>query len=529
MASGRRSKKRRNSGQGRHSTLKDHVQQGKTFQAPMNTVGPMTHVPWLKDVLPSLLWLCAVVSAHGVVQGMTVAATVMDRIWPFIPTKEEGQTRPSAIFDGSLQSFDLVPVADRQRALAALKADGLYEKGFPWLLVRALSKYTDAPGSWVLSAWDGNEQIVAADEPEEFLAKVVADAWHGQSEVATAAKMIYFRAYLKAGLMRFTPQIRWPEMLPKYPDNLSAEDRAYVEGSVRATFQALWAGLPDEAPDAVGWGPSFWRQNWQLYRCTTDPDPIAAEASATTDEPPWEAARRHWVEALESEEERFLAAYRTADPDLYSPDRNEVLTGMTYRHLRAIDTMVRDPRLWTVEHGSGIVRGVVEARIVQKWLIKKNDDALYTRFKDYGRGHLKLQVLHLREYRDSLTEPPEGLDEVIESMEALVNRDLMEEFQDISVEGNFAGSDLRKMAYAVGLEREYRLVFAPMSANVHGEWMALERYALVPCRNPLHRGHRIPNPQRTLQLGPELVDLALDTLAAMIDEYIAAISVPATA
>lgn len=58
MTSGRKSKKKRATGGG-HSTLNDHRQQGKIFRAPINTVGPVTHNNWLKDVLPSLIWQCS--------------------------------------------------------------------------------------------------------------------------------------------------------------------------------------------------------------------------------------------------------------------------------------------------------------------------------------------------------------------------------------------------------------------------------------------------------------------------------------
>jgi hypothetical protein len=100
----------------------------------------------------------------------------------------------------------------------------------------------------------------------------------------------------------------------------------------------------------------------------------------------------------------------------------------------------------------------------------------------------------------------------------------MEEFQDISIEGNFAGTDIRKMAYAVGLIHDYRLIFAPMSANVHSEWIALEQYALVPCRNPLHRGHRLPVRDTRIVIGPEVVDLAVSILSGMVDDYCVGIS-----
>lgn len=495
----------------------------------MNTF-PTTSVPWLRDVFPSLIWPCAVLTSSGLAQGSELIGEVLERLNPFVnaPEQVEGQSSVGPVLDGTLQAFDLIPEQRRAHAMAALKSDDLYEEAFPWLLVRALSKYTDVPGAWLLDGWAGNEQIVAADAPETFLATVVTDAWHGQSEVATRAKMLYIREYMRAGKLHFSDQISYVRLLPKYPNGLTENERGIVDSSMRATFGAMWGGLgetdPGEKPQT--WAASFWRQNWALYDCLSEPvgsptthASATSEADASPTQPPWRAAQDDWEEQVHKIAAHFYTAQAEADPDLYAPDRNEVLTGITNRHLRATEAMVAFPGLWSAEHGAATVRSLVEGRILQKWLLHKNDADLFTKFKNYGRGHLKLHVLHLREYRDHLDEPIEGLDETIQSMEALLNRDLMEEFQDISIEGNFAGTDTRKMAYAVGLIRDYRLVFAPMSANVHSEWIALDQYALVPCPNPLHRGHRIPNQDSRIVIGPEVVDLAISILDGMVSDY----------
>ena len=128
----------------------------------------------------------------------------------------------------------------------------------------------------------------------------------------------------------------------------------------------------------------------------------------------------------------------------------------------------------------------------------------------------------LEEYRDSLKDPSPDLDKHIEYLDALVNQDIWEEFQDISIEGNFAGIDTRKMAEQIGLISEYRLLFAPASASVHGEWGALDQYVLTVCENPLHRHHRIPRADLHIRLGPELVDSAIAIASQLVGDYVQA-------
>lgn len=474
--------------------------------------------------MPSLIWPCALLHLHGLDGGSAHIAGVLDLLHEFGEREEDGASVP--VWDSTLQSFELVPEADRASLLHELREAGVYDDAFPWVLARALSNYADVPGSWIFGGWKGREPILAPDAAGNFLAEVVAAAWHGQSEIATRAKMLYFRGYLQAGKMHFAPQITWINLLPRYPSGLSPEQRQQVESSARATFQALWATPEDHAANTRDWAQAFWRQNWSLYECASDAPTLPSPESDATDVPPWQPVRERLLDEMERLGGRFLDAHRAADPDLFAPERNEVLTGMTHRQIRAVSMMIMSPTLWAYEFGAGVVRGLVEARIVQKWLIRENDPALYSRFKDYGRGRLKLQVLHLREYRDGLDSPPDSLNDVIEDMEAYLNRDIWEEFQDISVEGNFAKIDTRRMALAVGLESDYRLVFAPMSADVHGEWMSLERYALTVCANPLHRGHRIPCEPGPFPIGPELVDLAMRILGDMVTDYTDAINAP---
>jgi hypothetical protein len=51
---------------------------------------------------------------------------------------------------------------------------------------------------------------------------------------------------------------------------------------------------------------------------------------------------------------------------------------------------------------------------------------------------------------------------------------------------------VRDMAIEVGEKQFYDLVFTQFSAAVHSTWQHIWRFNLLPCRNPLHMGHRVP-------------------------------------
>jgi len=527
------SKGKRGGRQRQTASLAQHRQVRKTLKPPMMTIPNMVLVPWGRDVLPDMLWLCMFVHEYGD-RGMYLAAKVMDCIDEVLDAEREdgNKLRPDKlIVTGQLTTLEQVPVEPRPTIIAELIERGLYEEAVPWVFARALSKYADVPGSWITDGWRGNEQIVAADLPEKFLAEIVNECGHGQSPGATRAKALVLRAFIHGDRLRFAmdPTKSGFAALPRYPDRVTEEERRVLEPTIRAAFggvQSLIIGEPssetgtDAAP--LAWAKRFWRANWQLYGCR----PLHADPP-TPGEPDRTAigeARTAWLAEFADLEQRFSAAATGTDPDLYNPDRAEVLMGIVARMLRALAVHIQYPTLWSGEHGSSLTRALIEARILLKWMIKREDPALYARFKDYGRGRLKLLKLHLEEYRDGLDDPSVDLDRHIEFLNAVVNQDTWEEFQEISIEGKFAGIDTRKMAEEVGLLTEYRLVFAPASASVHGEWAALDQYVLQRCTNPLHRGHRILEESSYMILGPGLVESALGQAEQLLDEYLGAVA-----
>jgi hypothetical protein len=163
---------------------------------------------------------------------------------------------------------------------------------------------------------------------------------------------------------------------------------------------------------------------------------------------------------------------------------------------------------------------VVEAQIVWRWLAKKNvGNDNFIRFKEYGRGRLKLLKLHVEEYIDSVEDPPQELVDYAKALDAEVNEDIWEEFQDISVDKTFSGIPIRQMAIDIGMKREYDFLFAPASGGAHGDWPALDRFALCRCQNPAHMWHRMPNKNPGSIVQPYLIDSVLKIAEEMVGGY----------
>src|SRR2546421_6774838 len=140
--------RRRRLQQARASRLKDHRRSGKTLKPPLRTLDKLHSIPWLRDLLPDMLWLCTMVAtASSPKQGMVNVARVLDAldyVW---------HDAPEAMIDGRLTSFSRIPDEFRWPFIEKLIDEGLYETGFSRDFANLLLLYPNAPGSWLVQPW----------------------------------------------------------------------------------------------------------------------------------------------------------------------------------------------------------------------------------------------------------------------------------------------------------------------------------------------------------------------------------------
>lgn len=485
------------------------------------TVPNLKATPWMRDTLPNMLWICSVIATNDELRGMHLAMNTLDVVDEALA--ELIQDEPVAkrpVIDGQLTSLELVSEDARSTILERLQSLGLYDLVVPEKFANALGMYPNAPGRWLIMPWISNGLSIDWEAAQRYLTKVIETSAHGQDRVPTRAKFIVLARYAKAGRIVLAHEGAEDtiDLLARYPGELSADEMRRADPTIRAMFLAFANAFDDAEGEgkAVEWARKFWRTNWHIYPCSTDD----AYPGAPSNPENVAESRAHFVQKVRELHQQFLETARKADPDLYEPDRYEVLTGITLRALRLAHATASSPVLWSGEHGSPMIRSLIEALIVFRWLVKRDDASLYYGFKEYGRGHLKLLKLHLEDYLDSLGEPDEDLQEYLNYLDAEVNQDVGEEWQNISIQSTFGGVSARDMAIDVGMEQEYRLLFAPASSATHGEWYSLDRYVLQRCHNVLHGGHRIPRSALSTPIGPQLIDSCLSIIGDLVSAYI---------
>ncbi len=508
MTSGRRSKKNR--GRGREA-IDAHRRVGKRLVAPMNQL-PLRSIGWLRDLLPDMLWLCFQLTVDSTA-GLAAIARVLDVMGDVI---DEHAPDDQIVLDGRLSTFEAVPLGVRSNVLQALHASGLYGVAVPEQFVDALAVYSDVPGAWLIGP-RLDRMPANHDRAQAALEPVVVASWHGQDLIPTRAKFMVLRAFAMAGKIKIPaggPQ-DFVDALARYPSGISEDERRWVEPTIRATFGAFTAAADRKSTD---WPSRFWRTNWTLFQCRRG-EPVEPANREIV-----QAAREEFMSAAQQLSERFRRAAVATDPDLYDPDRYEVLTGIGARAVQMGFAVASTPALWSTGLGSPILRATAESLITIRWLANREagDPSVYRQFKEYGRGQLKLFKLHVEEYIDGLASVPDELQEFLRGVEREVNEDIMEWVQDIQVGGSFSNLDMRKMATEVGLEAMYRLVFQPASSATHGEWPVIDRSVLERCLNPLHGAHRIPRVDLGQALSPEYAALSLSLADDVVAAYEAA-------
>lgn len=501
-----------------NSTLDQHKQKPKTKiqQPPFKQMENLRFVHWAPDILPDMLWPALMFTLYDPFDAFVITCHALNYMVEELA--EYATNNPDVkqpIIDARLTSFERVPVDFRQRIIDRLRREEIYEAAFPIEFVHSLGMYTGAPGSWLIEP-QRRDLSIDWEIAQESMDQALTECNDGRSEISTFCKALLHRQWVKAGRLSIAFETDIPELLHKYPFNSTKDEFDHVNAHIRASFNMLIGFEEERAAASLDWSRRFWRTNWSLFLCRR-PDPAIPSSSSRADV---EAAIKRMAENLQHLEDDVLQAATKADPDLYNPDRFEVMTGVVVRAIRQAWSVVTTPSLWSTEIGSSPLRSVVESLITVAWLNQREDPAMYTRYKDYGRGRLKLQMLHLEAFVDSQEDPKQETLDYLDQLRKRVNDDVYEEFQDIDLSSTFSGVSMRQMAKEAGMEVDYQLYFAPASGIAHGEWSSLDRYALVRCLNPLHRFHRIPQKTYGFSLDSDLALMVLSYVERLVDLYL---------
>jgi len=312
-----------------------------------------------------------------------------------------------------------------------------------------------------------------------------------QSESSTDIRWFKVALPIVAGRMHFGKDLaeRAREIL-EFPNR---GDLRSVRPSIRA------AEMPMRRQPVPAWIREFWEELGRGTACI-DPTDIQAEVRRK----PSRVDPRNVFGCRNDLTNRFFEVKSSERTDA----RLDGAFGLTLYALSILIT-VAATRTQETMLGRLAIRTLVEARVTLAYLAKRDDPKIWSQWRMYGAGQVKLAFLKAQEATGDL---PGFYD--VEELQRLANEDIWQEYLDIDL-GHWTKGNLRWMAAECGEKDLYDRFYGWSSGFVHAQWGAVRDTDFVTCHNPLHRLHRIP---RLISRRQESIEAdAMELTNGMID------------
>ena len=468
---------------------------------------------WARDELPDLVWplMLAARERYGALGLFREAQKEVLRAFPAETLASSG-----AALDGRLTSLERFAEAHRPQVVAILRELDERSRLIPPALIGVLSLYDALPGRWLLvDPWEKEVEIPSAAASATALADAIAGAI-ADASLNAITKAPSYGWGLMSGKIHLPPEMI--EVLRDYP--LDEHKRPAAEATIRSGFLSA-KGLdafhdPQALEGREAWRRSFWEQNRIATPCVVGEAVLPSERDQRQGLPSDDVIDAAVNAAIEAYESFVEFAFSVPIPEQHFV-RHEVICGLVARAFRTVETTLEHPRLWSGEQASAASRSLIETHILLCWMRKQQDEDVFAKYQSYGYGKRKLMRRHVKDLLEaSGDDAPEIARSLDESLTAATGGEWGEAFQEVSIDSTFSGVNVRQMADQVGLLDEYRHVYQPASGVTHGEWWAVEDYAMQRCSNPLHLFHLVPSMAET-RIEPQFPELVLSYFSRILE------------
>ncbi|PML42525.1 hypothetical protein BCT76_05330 [Vibrio tasmaniensis] len=442
-----RKKKPSKSGKNRTALL-DHKKVGSELQPSFAQLGDkVTFSSWSNERLPEMLWAAII----RVIQDQDFAIAEFRRVISFV----SNHANKESLSDLSITGISKLDEGLRNEFLDFLLSN---PKTASALTVLKLFKDLPAKDSWL--------KFLPYTEPEiNVLMAAIGMCLPHQSQEATDCR------WLKLMLMVVSGKFRAPqEMVETWVNYPYEGDQRSIRPSIRSCEMAFNPMVEQD----LTWSNKFWAESWENTPCL-ELTPESNTNSKTC------CCNLEEIHKLRDELEKHWGdTHSTTGVDA----KHDGVFGIAFYALSVLSEIV------SIGVSTGILarlglRTILETHISLRYLIQKNDDQLWTKWRTYGAGQAKLNALKF----DELVEPPKFIN--TETLESIAGEDLWEEFINIEL-GSWSGADLRKLSEKAGLKSAYDQYYSWSSTYSHGTWGAIREVCFNTCGNPLHRLHRYP-------------------------------------
>ncbi len=474
MSSKRNKKGKSKSGKNR-TPLGGHTLAGKQLKPPFSKLeGKVALSSWANERLPEMIWAALI----RVLVDQEYAISEFKRILSFIGHHREKEL----MHDLTLTGISKLAEPLREELIGCIIDSQIASDALP---VLRLFNTLPAKETW-------HKLLPEAPINVELLMDAVgATLWH-QSQEATDCRWLRVVAKVIAGKFHISREMA--EQWFGYPHE---GDQRSVRPSIRASeIQTNPLNPPD-----MTWPNNFWDETWNNTPC------FILDMPKKTESPTSPTTSQTISDAFAALEAHWEPTHTTTAIDA----KHDAVFGMAFYSLRALDEMLG------IGISDGILgrlglRAILETHINLRYLLSKDEEELWKKWRAYGAGQAKLNALRF----DVDMDAPRHID--IESVERIAGEDVWEEFLTINL-GNWSGLDLRKISEKVGLKPTYDKHYSWTSGYSHGSWAQIRETCYQTCGNPLHRLHRYPERSALPDVLFDAVELADEVLDDLDKAY----------
>lgn len=183
----------------------------------------------------------------------------------------------------------------------------------------------------------------------------------------------------------------------------------------------------------------------------------------------------------------FRERWEKWDVKIYDSEIYESIGGLLSRQVSLTINLANSPTIWNGHIAPLILRSMTDAHITLAWILIDPQERA-KKYILYGLGQEKLYIEHLK------TEAGKGderVDKMIKARESWLNAQRADFLTEVNV-GNWSGLNTRQMANEADCQGLYKFAYTPFSGVSHNMWQHVSKYNLIPCKNPLHKYHLVP-------------------------------------
>jgi hypothetical protein len=465
------------------TALERHKRSGKTLIAWYNTLpgGLMQFHSWKDQALPNILWACVVATSLARDDYLAAFRLVAAAMRENVPADSKPYVVHNHLSTLSYEDFAnaLSPIKqfpDAYRALSSLR------------LVESLPDHKH---------WMEFTSATMMENPWDILARAVVTPMDHQSQMATDIRWLKLIQLAISGRVQFPEeQGELIEEIRLYPDH---GDMRAVRPMIRATemaFRMMEYGkeLPEGTPESRH--EEFWAE------CYTKTGCIVPEHGK-----PSKPTHADLLSELNEVGVALAQHFEQCSPTTGPDPRKDATFGLTLYAL-GVSMECAASYAHQLPFGRAYLRTVVECLITLKYLVQKDNDTIWRKYRSFGLGQAKLSFLKLIREDDV----PDFVS--LQNLHDLANEDGWMEFQNVDL-GSWEDMNLRQMATECGIKDLYDKFYTWPSGFAHGQWAAVRDSVFATCLNPLHRFHRVPSPPNVL---PSVLFDICKLINAMLDQ-----------